>query len=114
MTYNVFSGTLNPTHSLTLTRCIAEEECILVTAVCVSLAAFPHYCMDPDVNWGNGRCTIVVCYWVDLQLVHGFRCCDNIAPIAKCQRVLVLALCLVIVNCGTDVTNESFSCCCVD
>jgi len=20
--------------------------------VCVSLAAFPHYCMDPDVSWG--------------------------------------------------------------
>ena len=27
--------------------------------------------------------------------VHGFRCCDNTAPNAKCQRVLVLALCLV-------------------
>jgi len=26
---------------------------------------------------------------------HGFRCYDNIAPNAKCQRVLVLALCLV-------------------
>jgi len=34
-------------------------------------------------------------YWADLQSVHGFRCCDNIAPYAKCQRVLVLALCLV-------------------
>jgi len=27
--------------------------------------------------------------------VHGFRCYDNTAPNAKCQRVLVLALCLV-------------------
>jgi len=27
--------------------------------------------------------------------VHGFRCYDNIAPNGKCQRVLVLALCLV-------------------
>ena len=35
-------------------------------------------------------------YWADLQSVHGFRCYDNIAPNAKCQRVLVLALCLVI------------------
>jgi len=26
--------------------------------------------------------------------VRGFRCYDNIAPNAKCQRVLVLALCL--------------------
>jgi len=30
--------------------------------------------------------------------VHGFRCCDNIVPNAKCQRVLVLALCLVAVG----------------
>jgi len=22
---------------------------------CLSLAAFPHYCTDPDVTWGNGR-----------------------------------------------------------
>ena len=34
-------------------------------------------------------------YWADLQLVHGFRCGDNIAANVKCQRVLVLALCLV-------------------
>jgi len=39
-------------------------------------------------------------YWADLQSVHGFRCYDNIAPNAKCQRVLVLALCLVII-CGS-------------
>jgi len=38
---------------------------------------------------------LVVHYWADLQSVHGFRCYDNIAPNAKCQRVLVLALCLV-------------------
>ena len=23
--------------------------------VCLSLAAFPHYCTDPGVSWGNGR-----------------------------------------------------------
>jgi len=23
--------------------------------VCLSFAAFPHYCTDPDVTWGNGR-----------------------------------------------------------
>ena len=38
---------------------IAEAKRILATAVCVSvclsLAAFPHYCTDPDVTWGNGR-----------------------------------------------------------
>jgi len=37
-----------------------------------------------------------VLHWADLQSVHGFCCYDNIARInAKCQRVLVLALCLV-------------------
>ena len=33
--------------------------------------------------------------WTDLQSVHRCRCYDNVAPNAKCQRVLVLALCLV-------------------
>jgi len=48
---------------------VAEAKCILVMAVCVSvtLAAFLHYCTDPDVSWGNGRrCTVVVHYWADL------------------------------------------------
>ena len=64
-------------------------------SVCLSLAAFPHHCMDSDVSWGNGReCLLVVHYWADLQSVHGFRRHDNIAPNAKCQRVLVLTLCL--------------------
>jgi len=72
---------------------------ILVTAICVSvclsLAAFPHYYMDHNVSWRNGRwCPIVVHYWADLQLVHGFHCYDSIVPNAKCQRVLVLTLCL--------------------
>ena len=45
---------------------------------------------------GNGRgCPLVVHYWADLQSVHGFHCYDNIAPNAKCQWVLVLAVCLV-------------------
>ena len=35
--------------------------------------------------------------WADLQSVHGFRCYDNIAANATCQRVLVLALRLVAV-----------------
>jgi len=61
-------------------------------SVWLSLAAFPHYCSDPDVTWRNGiGVPIVVHYWADLQSAHGFRCYDN----AKCQRVLVLALCLV-------------------
>ena len=49
-----------------------------------------------DVTSGNGRgCPLVVHYWADLQLMHGFHCCNNIAPNAECHRVLVLALCLV-------------------
>jgi len=64
--------------------------------VCLSLAAFPHYCTDPDVSLRNGRrCLLVVHYWTDLQSVHGFRRYDNIAPNAKCQRLLALARCLV-------------------
>jgi len=39
---------------------------------------------------------MVVHYWTDLQSVHGFHGYDNIAPNAKCQRVLVLGLCLVV------------------
>ena len=64
--------------------------------VCLSLAAFPHCCTYPDVTWRNGwGFPIVVHYWLDLQSGYGFRCYDNIAPNAKCQRVLVLFLCLV-------------------
>jgi len=45
---------------------------------------------------GNGKgCPVVVHYCADLQSVYGFHCYDNIAPNAKCQRVLVLPLCLV-------------------
>ena len=33
--------------------------------------------------------------FADLQSVHGFRCYDSRAPNVKCQRVLVLAVCLV-------------------
>jgi len=47
------------------------------------------------VTWENDMgCPLVVHYWADLQSVYGFRCSDNIAPNEKCQRVLVLALCL--------------------
>jgi len=65
--------------------------------VCLFLAVFPHYCTDPGVSRGNGRgCPLVVHYWANLQSVHGYRCYDNIAPNAKCQRVLVLDLCLLL------------------
>ena len=73
-----------------------EAKCIMAMAiwlsVCLSLVAFPHYCTDLDVTWVNEGVPLVVHYWVDLQLVYRFGCYDNIAPNAKCQRVLVLAL----------------------
>ena len=65
--------------------------------VWLSLTAFAHYCTDPGVTWRNSMgCPLVAHYWADLQSVHGFRCYDSITPNAKCQRVLVLALCLVL------------------
>ena len=69
----------------------------MVMAVCVSVSPrIPTLLHGPRYNLGNGReCPLVVHYWADLQSVHGFRCYDNIAANAKCQRVLVVALCLV-------------------
>jgi len=58
----------------------AEPPCVSMrVCVCLSLAAFPQYCTDPDVSWGMAGGSLVVHYWVDLQSVHGFHCCDNIA-----------------------------------
>ena len=72
------------------------------------------YCRDPDVPWGNGRgWPVVVQYWADLQSVHGFNCYDNIAPNAKCQRVLVLAVCLVVVVVVTPATAWWTRCVCL-
>jgi len=36
----------------------------------------------------------VLHYWADLQSVHGFCCCDNIAPNAKRQRVRACTRCM--------------------
>jgi len=40
-----------------------DAKCIVVVAVCMfvslSLATFPHYCMDPDVTSGNGSCALL-------------------------------------------------------
>ena len=46
--------------------------------VCLFLAAFPHYCTDPDVTWEWHGCPLVMHHWEDLQSVHGFRCYNNI------------------------------------
>jgi len=49
-------------------------------SVCLSAAPCPHYCMDLDAPWGDGRgCPLVVHCWEDLQSLHGLRCYGNIA-----------------------------------
>jgi len=81
---------------------VDDAKCILVTRVCVFVCLFVCVSIFPlphahtTVTWGNDRgCPLVVHCLADLQSVHGFRCYDHIAPNAKCQRVLVLALCLI-------------------
>jgi len=51
---------------------------VCLQSVCLSAAACPHYCMDPDVTCRSGSgCSLVVYYWADLQSVHGLRCYGN-------------------------------------
>jgi len=61
--------------------------------VCLSAAACPHYCTDPDVTWGSGRgCSLVVHCWADLQSVHGWRCYGSITRNVS-EYMLVLVVC---------------------
>ena len=63
--------------------CVSLSVCL---SVCLSLAPCPYYCMDPEVTWGNGRgCPLVVQYWPDMQLLHGFRCYDPNANVNECR-----------------------------
>ena len=74
-------------------------------SVCLSvLPRFPALLHGPGCNLGNGReCPLVVHYWADLKSAHGFRYYGNTAsPNAKCQRVLVLAVCLVFKTLATE------------
>jgi len=66
-------------------------------SVCLSAAACPHNCTDPDVTSGSGRaCPLVVHYMADLQSVNGLRCYDNITRTRNVSEyMLVLALCQV-------------------
>jgi len=58
----------------------------LSLCVFLSVAACPRYCTDPDVTWGNGS-GFAIGAWLSLLWHHSAN--------AKCQRALVLALCLV-------------------
>ena len=68
----------------------------MVSRLCVSLSVcvsvrrrMPTLLHGPGCNVGEPYgVPLVVHYWADLQSVHEFRCYDNIAPNAKCQRVL--------------------------
>ena len=70
--------------------------------VCLSAAACPHCCTDPDVTWGSGRgCFVVVHYCADLQSGHGLRCYGNITRTRDVSEyMLVLALCLLLTCCS--------------
>jgi len=58
-------------------HCGNARLCVCLS-VCLSAAARPHYCTDPDVTWESGRgCALVVHYSADLQSVHGLRCYRN-------------------------------------
>jgi len=51
---------------------------LVCVSVCLSAAACPHYCTDPDITWGSDRgFPLVVHYWADLQSVHGLCCYGN-------------------------------------
>jgi len=65
--------------------------------LCVCPSRVPTLLPGPGCNLGEWQeCPLVVRDWADLQSVHGFRCYGIIAPNAKGQRVLVLALGLVV------------------
>ena len=51
---------------------IGHARLCVCLSVCLSLAAFPHYCTDLDVTWWNGTGTrpLIAHYWADLQSVH--------------------------------------------
>jgi len=79
-----------------------DHACLYVcvcVSVCLSLCPSPH-AHSPIILHGPGRnlekWQAVPSSLADLQSMHGFRCYDKMALNAKCQRVLVLALCLVL------------------
>jgi len=81
-------------------RVINDTKCILVTRVslfvCLSVPRItPTLLHRPGCNLGNGRgCPLVVHYWVSANSAQVSLLWQH-SPNAKCQRVLVLTLCLV-------------------
>jgi len=67
-------------------------------SVCVSVhGRMPTLLHRPGCNLGNGRgCPLVVHYWADLQIGAQVALLWQHSANLKYQRVLVVALCLVI------------------
>jgi len=71
---------------------VVTHVCVCLSA-CLSAAACPHYCTDPDVTLESGRgCPLVVHYWADLQSVHGLRCYGNIMRTRNVSEYVLVLL----------------------
>jgi len=69
---------------------IDHARLFVCVSVCLSVAAFLHYCTNPDVSRENGKgCPPVAHYWADLQSVHGFPCYDNIVRTRNVSECLL-------------------------
>jgi len=67
-------------------------------SVCLSVPhCIPTLVHGPGYNFGNGRGVLQLCTIVQICNRYMGFVADNIAPNTKCQRVLVLTLCLVMV-----------------
>jgi len=86
----------------------------LSVCLCVFLSVphrIPHYCMDPDVTWGNSRgCPLVVHYWPDLKSVHGF-CCYEMSALYSLMCLVYLYTGLMMWNFCTFRYRNEFSKC---
>jgi len=74
--------------------------------ICACVCPSPHFHTTAPTRRNGRGCPLVAHCWADLQSVRGFSCYDNIAPNAKCQRVLVLVPCLVSFGTG-NTTSEA-------
>jgi len=77
---------------------IDDAKCIMVRAVCLSVCSSPHSTLlhGPGYNLGNGRgspsCALLGGFAIGARVSFLWQHSAN----AKCQLVLVLALCLVL------------------
>ena len=67
---------------------IGHVHLCVCLSVCLSLAAFPHYCTDPDISWGMVGVPPSCAILSDLQSMRGFRCYDNVAQTGNVSECL--------------------------